>query len=109
MSRPKPPIIVVDKEGVDLAVYESVEAAERHLEAIDVQKNEYKAYDATGSPLQLTAIGTRVSLKLDECCRSSPSELSNSLRAFLSSVGTPVTDSDSASDLSKLIELCRQT
>jgi len=108
MSQPKPPIIVVDRGGIDLAIYDSVNAVERHLEAIDVRNDEYIAYDADGNRLRLEAKANRVFLRCDEVGSSHASELANSLRAFLRSTGTPVTDSDSASDLSKLIELCRQ-
>ena len=47
----KAPIIV--NEHGDIAVYESVEDAEMDLEAIDVENNEYVAYDSEGRLLRL--------------------------------------------------------
>jgi hypothetical protein len=107
MSAPKPPIIVVDRGGLDLAIFDSVEAAETHLEATDVQKGEYEAFDASGSALRLLASGNRVSIKLDEASRPSVGELRNALRAYLTAVGVSLLDSDSANNLSSLIKLCR--
>lgn len=49
----KTPIIVVDRRGDDLSVYNSNEDAESHLEAVDVKNNEYRAYDSQGQLLAL--------------------------------------------------------
>ena len=47
----KPPIII-DEHG-DVEVYNSVEEAAMNLEAIDVENNEYIAYDSEGRLLRL--------------------------------------------------------
>lgn len=45
--------IIVDEHG-DMSFFESVEHAERKLEAIDVRNEEYVAYDSEGRLLRVT-------------------------------------------------------
>lgn len=54
MNLPASPFFVFDKNGNEVAVYSSLADAENHLEAIDVRKNEYEAFDAEGRLLELT-------------------------------------------------------
>jgi len=49
----KPPIIIVCTKSLDIHAYESSEAMDGGLEAIDVGNNEYRAYDADGQILEL--------------------------------------------------------
>ena len=48
----KPPIII--NENGDLLFFETVQDAERYVEAIDVLNNEYVAYDSIGHLLELS-------------------------------------------------------
>jgi hypothetical protein len=49
----RPPIFIVEVNG-DVSAYESVEAAERGVESVDVEDGEYQAaYDADGQLLEL--------------------------------------------------------
>ena len=50
-SRIQTPVII--DEGGDLGLYESIEAAERSCEAVDVWNGEYVAFDASGRRLSL--------------------------------------------------------
>ena len=50
----KTPIIVRDQSGL-VMLYRTIESLELDLEAIDVQKDEYSAFDAEGQVLSLTA------------------------------------------------------
>ncbi len=52
----KPPIIIVDREGVDLSIHDSLEEAQNQLEAIDVRNREYVAYDAAGRLLTIDIV-----------------------------------------------------
>ena len=47
-----PPVIINEADG-SLGIFRSVEAAEQHLEPIDVENDEYTAYDSTGRRLKL--------------------------------------------------------
>jgi hypothetical protein len=47
------PIIVVDRNGADLFIYASHEELEKDLEAIDIKRNEYIAFDSEGRLLTL--------------------------------------------------------
>ena len=102
------PFIVVDKGGADLSIYDSTEAVEKHLEAIDVRHNEYVAYDANGRRLQLEAKGKFVSLTAGDDESSHAGELAGLLKHFLKSAGQLVPRGQSADELRELIDACRQ-
>ncbi len=60
----KPPIIV-DAHG-DPIILGSVEDAEAHLEAIDVENDEYVAYDSEGRILRLIPTSPRITIESAE-------------------------------------------
>ena len=60
----QPPIIVNETGAID--VFDSVEAAERYLEPIDVAKNRFVAFDSEGRLLRLTATSLRVTIEAAE-------------------------------------------
>jgi hypothetical protein len=51
----KPPIIAFDRDGW-ISVFDSPDQAQQRIEAIDVEDEEYLAYDATGNKLQFEVI-----------------------------------------------------
>jgi hypothetical protein len=99
----KSPIIVVDKGGIDLSIYDSAEDVEQHLEAIDVRNGEYIAYDRDGRRLVLSAKEKQVYITYGE---EEPHavDLANALRAYLVATGKPA---KTEIDLPALIEACR--
>jgi hypothetical protein len=89
MSR-KP--IFVDAKG-DVSSFESIEAAERALEPIDVENNEYKVFDRDGLLLRATVTPDQLRVRLSDSSPPDrqPDELTAVLRRFLSSLGTGLT------------------
>lgn len=49
------PIKIVEKNG-DVTTYQSLEEAERAVEAIDVIAGEYQAFDSSGKKLKLEVV-----------------------------------------------------
>jgi hypothetical protein len=95
----KTPIVIVDRNGVDLSVYDSVVDATRHLEADDVTQGAYDGYDADGRLLALAvayqddqqgAAPPRVNLVQIDVAESKPShqaELRSALIRYLTALG----------------------
>ena len=81
---------MIDENG-DVSVYETAEVAARKLEPIDVQNNEYTAFDSEGYPLQLLAGEYRVSIPGRKEATADPDALAGILRSFLERAsGKPV-------------------
>jgi hypothetical protein len=99
-------IFVIDKSGGDIAVYMSLADAERHLEAIDVQNNEYEAFDAEGRLLRLTTEQERVRIAPSENEPNHADELRQKLLAFLRAAKAPSVNSGSS--LSQLVNAASQ-
>ncbi|MGL4745929.1 MAG: hypothetical protein ACRCXL_16285 [Dermatophilaceae bacterium] len=99
MSELAIPPIVVDDRG-DIALYATLEAASRELEAIDVLDAIYEVFDSRGRRLSVTAAGGLVSIRLDPQSVPESDELLRRLRHFISRVGADrvgVEDAESAS------------
>jgi hypothetical protein len=66
------PIFVLAKDCGEILQFESLEAMQRAVEAIDVENGEYEAWDKTGIPVELTAGSSRDWLRIVP--KSGPSE-----------------------------------
>lgn len=75
------PPIVIDENG-DVTLYQSVEAAARALEPIDIKNNEYVAYDSEGFVLAFEGQGPRVLISGRASAQSDPQALLAVLQAF---------------------------
>jgi hypothetical protein len=81
----KPPIFL--REGLDVLAYESTEAAERHIEPIDVVGDEI-IYDSEGRLLHMEVTSkNKVSIRTAEAYPSHRSELRKALIGFLTYFG----------------------
>ncbi len=101
------PLIIV--EGLDIILYNSIEALETDLEGIDVAENRYKSFDAEGRSVILEAIGAkrrgflvtvgRVRVAGAEDIPSHKQELTELLLQYLKVVGESVDDKTELKDL----------
>lgn len=92
----KPPIIA-DNKG-DVLVFRSPQEAELYIETVDVQNQEYVAYDSEGRLLRLLAIKrNKVALELMENEPSHASQLRTLLQKHLVTLGVPFEWVDEAS------------
>jgi hypothetical protein len=105
MSKPHPPIFAV--EGLDVAVYSSLEDALLHLEPIDVANRINLVYDAKGRLLHLSTDGKRNTAQLAEQEPLHANELAAALRAFLGAVGDAAA-ADPLCDLACLVEASKK-
>lgn len=101
LCQPTLPIFISDESG-DIAAYKTVEHAELHLEAIDVENGEYVGYDAEGRVLTLCTFGEVVRIWLFEKSEQRTTELAQKLCAYLKAVNDPRGDTPSL-DLSSLV------
>jgi hypothetical protein len=76
-----PPVII--NENGDVSVYRTADAAAQKLEPIDVENNEYTAFDSEGYPLQLVAGGYAVSIPGRTGAVADRDALVKILRSFL--------------------------
>ena len=84
-----PPVII--NENGDVSVYKTADAAAQNLEPIDVENNEYTAFDSEGYPLQLTPGQHTVSIPGRTGAAADPDTLAKILRSFLQRAsGQPV-------------------
>jgi hypothetical protein len=81
----KPPIFV-DENG-DTAVFLKVEDAEVYLEPIDVENEEYVAYDSEGTLLELLPTKPRITIRSTSPPRMCVPELRQALCGMLSYSG----------------------
>lgn len=92
----KPPIIA-DNNG-DVLVFRSLKDAEIYIEPVDVQNNEYTAYDSEGRLLRLKTIKhNRVALEPIESEPLHASQLRTLLQEHLVALGLPLEWIDGAS------------
>jgi len=81
----EPPIFLI--EGRDLAVFESVGDAERHLEAPYLDNSSFDALDSRGRRLSVDAVGAKVVFSLDDTVPPDPDKLERAIRDYLSAIG----------------------
>ena len=75
------PPIVIDENG-DVTLYQSVEAAARSLEPIDIKNNEYVAYDSEGFVLNFECQGPHVLISGRASSQPAPEALLAVLQSF---------------------------
>lgn len=75
------PIFVRARDCGDMSKYPSVAAMQADLEKIDVENDEYEAWDATGVPLSLS-VQKRIWLKLEPQGLAKPEDLAAAVREF---------------------------
>jgi hypothetical protein len=76
------PVLVLERDSGDILKFESVAAMQRYVERIDINNNEYAAWDATGHPVSLR-VEEPVWLKLIQASEQvSAPDLSASLKHF---------------------------
>ncbi|PKN35755.1 MAG: hypothetical protein CVU61_02730 [Deltaproteobacteria bacterium HGW-Deltaproteobacteria-19] len=111
------PIIIVEREGNDIAVYHSIEEAESEIEVIDVENNEYIGYDSSGHRLIFDVVkekrpflcgllslnAKKVKIDLAEDYNSYETSLKEALKNYLIFIYPNILDSNSS--LSQLLEL----
>ncbi len=56
------PIIIAERGGVDVSIYDSLEQAIFQIEPIDVQHDEYEVFDADGREIRLKTEGNQISV-----------------------------------------------
>lgn len=84
------PIFVLSKDCGEVDVYESIEALEKHLEPIDVENNEYDAWDSKGVKLRLSAQKpTWLHIKDEE---PDIDGLKNAVKHYMESIGIVASD-----------------
>jgi hypothetical protein len=105
MGEPQAPIFAVD--GLDVAVYATLDDALLHLEPIDVANKVNLVYDAKGRLLHLLTDGKKNVAQLAEQEPLHAGELAAALRAFLAAVGETVPD-DLLCDLPCLVEASKK-
>jgi hypothetical protein len=76
------PVFVRSKDCGDVKSYDSVEAMCRHFEEIDIENNEYDAWDATGLPLDLSVQGSSQWLRLEPTDNAQPEQLAGAMAEF---------------------------
>ena len=98
------PPIVLDEHG-DISLFQSVEAAARYVEPIDVRNGEYVAYDSSGFLLKLVPTEPVVSISGYLSDRPHQDQLEQSLRSFVERTsGDPVPAE--VTSLEALLALC---
>lgn len=81
------PVFVLEKDNDEVLMFESLDAM-GYLEAIDVEANEYLAWDCNGTPLDLIAREPRW-LFFEEPQSPDPRSLSEALERYASLCGVP--------------------
>jgi len=102
------PIIVNESRDInrsgDIMFFRSEAAASRYLEAIDVENNEYVAFDAVGRLLNLRTIGSHVIIEEAESFPNHDKLLRALLIEFFERAGSNQGPFDTLS-LSELVEI----
>lgn len=84
-DRPHPPIVTDDRG--DIAVFVSVEATCREIEAIDVAAGAYETFDGVDRHLSIAVADPVVRMRLDTSLALAPEELLARLKRFITRVG----------------------
>jgi hypothetical protein len=105
VMNPRPPIFIL--EELDVAVFDSMEDAERFLEPWQIKKGGGRIFDADGRLIRAEVSGYRVVLTLAEERPSHAHELEDVLRRYLKAIGDIAADS-SKCDLPCLVDACRR-
>lgn len=88
------PIIVLSKDSGEVSIYQTFEELEHAVEKIDIENNEYKAWDANGHALMLGV--QKPSWLCVELSDLDESGLRAAITEFISSLGIPHEQTDDA-------------
>ena len=96
------PVFVLAKDCGEVLRFNSIEEMQRQLEEIDVENDEYTAWDRTGTPLKL-GVQKPVWLRIEpEALQSQQSQLRDALMQYAATLGVEVKIEDtSATDFEK--------
>lgn len=97
------PIFIV--EGHDVAVFQTLEKAEGHIESIDVKNNIYDGYDSSGQRLKFDVHKNNIVIGLDEEIPCDAKVLEKILRDYLKSIDASYCD-DKIHNLNDVIDEC---
>lgn len=82
MSEFQPPILVLLKDCGEVRRYNSVRDMQNWFEQIDVENEEYEAWDATGLPLKLSVQKAKEWLRVEPGEEPAPKQLANAIGEF---------------------------
>jgi hypothetical protein len=84
------PIFVKLRDCGDVVRYDSIPKMQGYFEQIDVENQEYEAWDATGTPLRLSVQKSSDWLRIEPGKRSEPEHLAIAIREFARLQGVDV-------------------
>jgi hypothetical protein len=84
------PVFVRRKDCGDIARYDSIAKMKSGFERIDVQNDEYEAWDALGTRLKLSVQKSDDWLRIDASPNSQPEQLAGAITEFASLQGVDV-------------------
>jgi hypothetical protein len=84
------PVFVREKDSGDIQRFESLYEMQRQLERIDIENDEYEAWDTTGARLSLRA-QQPVWLAVSRATDASPDELRSALQDYAGQQGIQLT------------------
>ena len=87
------PMLVLERDSGDILKFESLAEMQSYLERIDVENNEYAAWDASGQPVSLL-VQDPTWLKVVPAPESAGLELRDSLKRFAQARHVTLTDSE---------------
>jgi hypothetical protein len=82
MNQFQPPILVLLKDCGEMIRFNSVRDMQRDFEQIDVENDEYQAWDATGTPLHLSVQKGAEWLRVETSGTPAPKRLADAIREF---------------------------
>jgi hypothetical protein len=80
------PVFILAKDCAEITCFESIQELQRQLEEIDVQNEEYLAWDKVGNPVKLS-VQKPLWLKLEMVEDSSQPSLRDSLQKYAATLG----------------------
>lgn len=83
------PILVRLKDCREMRRFNSVREMQNYFEQIDVENEEYEAWDATGVPLRLSVQKTKEWLGVEPGEKPAPEQLASAIREFASTEAVP--------------------
>ena len=93
MSQFQLPILVRLKDRGEVRRYNSVRDMQDYFEQIDVENKEYEAWDAVGTPLELSVQKGAGWLRVEPGGTPTPRQLTDAIREFARLEGVPVESS----------------
>lgn len=76
------PVFVRLKDCGEVVRYDSIASMQTHFEQIDVENDEYEAWDSAGIRLQLSVKNSSDWLQVENTKRSEPDRLANAISEF---------------------------